>query len=179
MDTAELLKKPYARMVLPDTDGTFTAEIVEFPGCIASGRTPAEALATLEEVAVDWVAAALEQGQEIPEPVDAAGYSGKLVVRMAKGVHKRAALWAEREGVSLNQFIVNCVAEQIGMRARPLIVAQTQPFQASFHIDIFGGYPSAVPIAEWGMPRHLVTSGGSNVVNLPINALRERADARS
>jgi predicted RNase H-like HicB family nuclease len=122
MDAVEILKKPYARLVIPDSDGTFLAEIVEFPGCYATGKSANEALNNLEEVAVDWLAAAAKQGQEIPEPMDVISYSGKLVLRMTKGLHKRAALWADREGVSLNQFIVTCVAEAVGERARPLIL---------------------------------------------------------
>ena len=118
MNPAEILKKPYARMVLPDSNGTFSAEIVEFSGCIAIGNTAAEALENIDSVAIDWIAAALAQGQDIPDPLDSAGYSGKLVVRMPKGLHKRAALYAERDGSSLNQFIITCIAEQVGERAR-------------------------------------------------------------
>lgn len=119
MAPADILKKPYARLVIPDEDGTFSAEIVEFPGCIAVGSTPTDALVNLEETAIDWIAAALEQGQDIPEPIDSAGYSGKLVLRMTKGLHRKAALIAEREGASLNQFIVTCLAEAVGERAKP------------------------------------------------------------
>lgn len=135
MVPADIMKKPYGRLVLPDEDGSYTAEIVEFPGCIASGSTTAEALANLEEVAADWIVAALEQGQSIPEPLESAGYSGKLVVRMAKSLHQRAAFWAERDGVSLNQFIVNCIAEQVGQRARPLLT-QLQPAPGSAMVNI-------------------------------------------
>lgn len=119
MELHALREKPYARIVVPESDGSFTAEIVEFPGCVASGNTAAEALSNVEEVAQDWISAALEQGQEIPEPLEQSRYSGKLVVRMPKGLHKRSALAAEREGVSLNQYIVACIAEQIGTRSRP------------------------------------------------------------
>ena len=42
-------------------------------------------------VALDWIAAVLEQEQNIPDPLDQANYSGKLVVRMTKGLHQRAA----------------------------------------------------------------------------------------
>lgn len=125
MDAREYLKKPYARMVTPDTDGSFFAEIVEFPGCFATGKTATEALENLEGVALDWVNVVFAQGQDVPEPMDSNDYSGKLVLRMTKGLHKRAALWAEREGVSLNQFINTCLAEAVGERARPLIYAQT------------------------------------------------------
>ena len=33
MDLAEYLKAPYGRVVVPESDGTFRAEITEFPGC--------------------------------------------------------------------------------------------------------------------------------------------------
>ena len=58
MDAAKLLERPYARLVLRDEDGSFAAEIVEFPGCVASGDTAAEALEKLDEVAIDWIDAA-------------------------------------------------------------------------------------------------------------------------
>jgi predicted RNase H-like HicB family nuclease len=117
IEPAVILKKSYTRTVVPEADGSFTAEILEFPGCVASGDTAAEALANIEDVALDWIAAVLEQGQNIPDPLDQANYNGKLVVRMTKGLHQRAAHIAEREGVSLNQFIVTCIAEQVGTRA--------------------------------------------------------------
>lgn len=117
MHTSEILKKPYSRLVIPNGDAGFVAEIVEFPGCFAVGATASEALDGLEDVASDWIAAALAQGQKIPEPLDNAGYSGKLVIRMLKSLHQRAAFWAHREGVSLNQFIVTCIAERVGTQA--------------------------------------------------------------
>src|ERR1700730_19403104 len=118
MKPADVLKMPYSRMVVPDENGTFTAEIFEFPGCIAVGDTVAEALANLEEVATDWVATTLEQGQDIPEPIETNDYSGKLVLRMSSGLHRRATMCSEREGVSLNQFIVTSLAEAVGERAK-------------------------------------------------------------
>lgn len=121
MDAHEILQKPYARLVTPDADGSFFAEIVEFPGCFAAGKTPADAYQNLESVAVDWINAAVAQGQDIPDPMDSNEYSGKTVLRMTKGLHRRAALWAEREGTSLNQFINTCVAEAVGERARSVI----------------------------------------------------------
>lgn len=126
MDAHEVLKQPYARLVTPDADGSFFAEVVEFPGCFATGATAAEALQNLEGVAVDWINAAVAQGQDIPEPMEANDFSGKLVLRMTKGLHKRSALWAEREGVSLNQFIVTCLAEAVGERARSVLYPLAQ-----------------------------------------------------
>ena len=67
MTPAEYLRLPYHRRAFPDGD-KFTAEIVEFPGCFATGDSEGEALKILEEVAECWLAAVIEQGQSVPEP---------------------------------------------------------------------------------------------------------------
>lgn len=127
MEPKEILKQPYARVLTPEPDGQVTAEIMEFPGCVAFGRDSAEAISKLEEVAVDWVAAALEQGQDIPEPMALVDFSGRLVLRMTKSLHRRAALCADREGVSLNQFIVTALATQVGeLAASPMVVVASK-----------------------------------------------------
>jgi antitoxin HicB len=113
------LRKPYARIVVPEEDGTFRGEILEFPGCIATGDTPAETLSALEDVASAWLEGALEHNQLIPEPVENTEFSGRLVLRFPKSLHKKATMFAERDGVSLNQFIVMSLAEHVGERARP------------------------------------------------------------
>lgn len=114
---ADYLRKPYARLVVPEQDGTFRAEIMEFPGCIAIGNSAAEALATLEEVAESWLLSELGRGRAIPKPMENIEYSGKLVLRLPKSLHKKAAQAAERDRISLNQFIVSSIAEQVGLRA--------------------------------------------------------------
>ena len=67
---SEILKRPYARVVIPELDGTFRAEVVEFPGCIASGDTASEALECLEEIAASWLEATLAKDQSVPEPIE-------------------------------------------------------------------------------------------------------------
>jgi antitoxin HicB len=116
MKTVEYLKRPYSRVVIPETDGTYRSEILEFPGCIASGDTAAQALANLEDVAESWLEATLARGQSVPEPVEENEFSGKLVLRLAKSIHRNAAKAARQDGVSLNTLISNCVAEHLGAR---------------------------------------------------------------
>lgn len=114
------LGQPYARLILPEPDGSFRGEIIEFPGCLSTGDSAEEALAKLEEAARDWLIAAIENGQEIPAPVESsATYSGRLVLRLPKSLHRKAAWIAERERVSLNQFIVASLAEAVGERRPP------------------------------------------------------------
>jgi antitoxin HicB len=155
---AAYLKQPYTRMVVPDSDGTYRAEILEFPGCIATGDTAAEALATLEEVAEDWLVLALERGQPIPEPLENTDYSGRLVLRLPKSLHKKAAIAAELDGVSLNQLIVASVAEYVGERSRTQIqtpfvqgvqivaVQNTAVFSGGEYIPLAGNLVIGSPI---------------------------------
>ena len=114
MNVQEYLKRPYSRLVIREDDGSYRAEIVEFPGCIALADTGPEALQQLEDVAESWLQAAISNGQPIPEPIESTEYSGRFVVRISKSLHSKATYVAKREGVSLNQFIVTCIAEHVG-----------------------------------------------------------------
>lgn len=53
-------------------------------------------------------------GQAIPEPMAEQEYSGKLMLRLSRSLHRRAAEMAHAEGVSLNQFILTTLAERVG-----------------------------------------------------------------
>jgi antitoxin HicB len=81
---------------------------------LADGKTPGEALTNLENAAESWVAAALAQNLPLPEPFDHANASGKFMLRLPRTLHSRAAAFAEKDGVSLNQFVVATLAERIG-----------------------------------------------------------------
>jgi predicted RNase H-like HicB family nuclease len=111
----QYLQEPYSRVLIPDKEsGTYTAVILEFPGCIAQGDTPQEAYDHLENVAKEWIESALTLKQEIPPPSQSISYGGKVLLRLPKGLHRQLALIAEREGVSLNQFIVAALSEKVG-----------------------------------------------------------------
>jgi predicted RNase H-like HicB family nuclease len=111
----DYLKEPYARVLTPDEEvGGYTAEILEFPGCVTEGDTADEALRNLEEAAEGWIEAALNMGQEIPEPSDPQGYGGRIALRLPRSLHRRAMQMAERDGTSLNQFLVAAIAERVG-----------------------------------------------------------------
>lgn len=117
---AAYLRLPYGRLVLPESDGTYRGEILEFPGCIATGDTPSEAYSALEDAACGWIESALARGQTIPEPIDANDFSGRMVLRIPRSLHKKASRMAERDRVSLNQFITVALAEYVGDRYRPV-----------------------------------------------------------
>ena len=110
----DILREPYARILIPAGDGTYCAEVLEFPGCYAEGDTPDEAIDNLESAAASWIEAAREQGQEIPAPLASHGYSGKIHLRLPKSIHRQAACFAQRDDVSLNQFFIGAIAARVG-----------------------------------------------------------------
>ena len=111
----DYLKAPYSRVLIPDMEeGGFTAQILEFPGCLAEGETPDEAYKNLEVTAKGWINAALEMGQTIPEPLSENIYSGKISLRTSRSLHRDAAKFADRDRVSLNQYICMAIAEKVG-----------------------------------------------------------------
>lgn len=114
MTAKEILRRPYSRVLTPEEDGGFSGSVLEFPGCFAQGDTAADAYANLESAAESWVEAAFEQQIEIPEPVAAQRAGGKLLLRLPRSLHQRLTLLAERDGVSLNQYVVAALAERVG-----------------------------------------------------------------
>jgi len=115
VDPRGLLKKPYGRVLIPDEEsGTYTARLMEFPGCFAEGDSPAEAYERLETAAESWIEAALEMGQAIPPPAADTEFSGRFALRLPRSLYRQAAELAEMDGTSLNQFLVSTVAEKVG-----------------------------------------------------------------
>jgi len=110
----EYLKKPYSRTLIPVGDGTYFAEILEFPGCFAEGQTPGEAYKNLDKVAESWIEAAQDLGQEIPAPFATRDFSGRIALRIPRSIHKQAAKFAEMDDTSLNQFFLGAIAARVG-----------------------------------------------------------------
>ena len=51
-----------------DDDQAYIVSVPDLPGCMADGRTPAEAVRNAEIVIQEWIECALEEGDKIPEP---------------------------------------------------------------------------------------------------------------
>ncbi len=53
-----------------------------------------------------WIETVYDSGKEITLPSKETDYSGKLLLQMPKSLHRRLAKKSEREGVSINQYIL-------------------------------------------------------------------------
>ncbi len=130
------MELPYAIVVVHDVDedgnSGWVAEVEELPGAISQGRTPEEAVARVREAMRDWIAVALEDNVAIPEPRATADFSGRFVVRVPASLHADLVHSADREGVSLNQFVTGALAGAVGWpRTRPSPGRSKRPQRAS------------------------------------------------
>jgi len=106
----------YTIRLRPLTDaegGGWLAEVPDLPGCMSDGETPEEAAHNVQDAIQEWMAAAREMGREIPSPSiedDKVEYSGRLSLRMPKSLHAELVHSADREGVSVNQYVLYLVS---------------------------------------------------------------------
>ena len=63
-----------------------------------------------------WVREARAAGREVPPPGAAAAHSGKLLVRMPRSLHAELVRASEREGTSLNAYIVAALSASVAWR---------------------------------------------------------------
>lgn len=124
----EFMALPYAIEITPD-DGSFFVKIKELDGCMSVGDTIAEALAMIEDAKREWLTAAREDGIDIPLPesLQVDRYSGKFALRLPKSQHRQLAEGAERDGVSLNQYIVTLLAERNSLAEVKRLLAELSP----------------------------------------------------
>lgn len=88
-----------------EEDEAYVARVMEFPSLAAHGDSQENALREIRKV-VDIVIKDLAvEGEPIPAPFGKRRYSGKLNLRMSQELHRRLALDAELQGVSLNTLI--------------------------------------------------------------------------
>lgn len=113
----EYLQLPYTTEITRDNNPEnpgWVAQVVELPGCFTQADTFEELEGMIEDAMRSWITTALEDGQPIPEPREDERYSGKFIVRIPRSLHRQLAEQAEREEISLNQFVGTLLAGAVG-----------------------------------------------------------------
>jgi predicted HicB family RNase H-like nuclease len=96
-----------ARVEFDADDGCFIGRIAGINDLVGfHGESVAEMTAAFREAVDDYVETCRAVGKQPEKP-----YSGKLMFRFSPEVHARAALKAELEGKSLNQWAEEVIAE--------------------------------------------------------------------
>jgi antitoxin HicB len=121
-DLEYYMKLPYTVEIVPYKDGGFFARIKELEGCMTEADTLEEVLKLLEDAKRAWLETALEEDLEIPLPEsmrEEKEYSGRILLRLPKSLHRKLAKAAKEEGVSLNTYIINLLSERNAKRELP------------------------------------------------------------
>lgn len=77
----------------------------EFPSLSWLAATPEAALAGVRKTVAEVVADMQAEGEVVPAPIAERHYSGEFRVRIPPEQHRRLALQAHEQGVSLNRLV--------------------------------------------------------------------------
>jgi antitoxin HicB len=123
-ELGRFLELPYHIVLMRDETGGdeeyWTARVEELPGCEARGETADAAARGISKAMEDWLAAALQKGNTVPEPRTASSHSGRLLLRIPQALHAELAHKADREEVSLNGLITGMLAGAVGWQREGL-----------------------------------------------------------
>jgi predicted HicB family RNase H-like nuclease len=86
-------------------DGEYVGLCAEFSGLSWLARTPRAALDGIRRVVAEVVADLRTGGEPVPEPLSGRRFSGKFQVRIPPELHRRLALEAAEQCVSLNRLV--------------------------------------------------------------------------
>ena len=94
------------RVAWSPEDGEFVATCLEFPSLSWLASTQQEALTGLLDLVADVVRDLSDAVEGVPEPLSERPYSGKFNLRLGEQLHRRLAIQAAEEHLSLNQYVV-------------------------------------------------------------------------
>jgi antitoxin HicB len=93
--------------------GGYLIEFPDFPGCIADGATPEEAMQEGRDALISYRQTLKELGRG---GLNSEAYSGQWRQRVPKSLHASLSRRAMQEGVSLNTLVATLLAEGLGRR---------------------------------------------------------------
>ena len=120
-----------AQVFWSEEDCGFVALATDLPGCSAFGTTQQEAISELQDAIRAWQAATAAAGNPVPEPSEPlieSAFSGKVLVRMPRTLHRHLADGAKAQNVSLNHYIVFMLTAAVTSGPfREPVAARTSP----------------------------------------------------
>jgi predicted HicB family RNase H-like nuclease len=92
------------RVTWSEEDGEYVGLCAEFPSLSWLARTPEDALKGIRQVVAGVVQDMKASDEEPPKPLAGRHFSGKFLVRVPPDVHRRLAVEAAENGISLNRL---------------------------------------------------------------------------
>ena len=102
------------RLVIRDGEEMFEARVAELQDVIAFGDTYNEAYESVIEAVTGIQEMFADKGKSLPPPEqEISDFSGRITFRMSKSLHQCVHASAARDGISLNQWILEAVAYRV------------------------------------------------------------------
>ena len=98
------------RVTWSEEDLEFVALCAEFPSLSYLDESPLSALEGITNLIKDVVTDMEANGEPVPEPLASKSYSGKFQIRIPPELHRKLAIEAAENKVSLNRYISNKLA---------------------------------------------------------------------
>ncbi len=93
------------RVTWSSEDAEHVGLCAEFPSLSWLAHSPEDALAGIRRMVADCVADMRAGSEPVPEPMAERSYSGEFKVRIPPEQHRRLAIEASEQGVSLNRLV--------------------------------------------------------------------------
>ncbi len=93
------------RITWSEEDKEFIGLCVEFPSLSWLAESQETALKGIREVVEEAINDMKDCGESPPLPLSRRKFSGKFMVRIPPEIHRRLAIKAEEEGISLNRLV--------------------------------------------------------------------------
>ena len=100
------------RITWSEEDQEHVGLCVEFPSLSWLDENPEAALAGIRQVVADVVKDMKSNGEIPPEPLASKHFSGKFMVRIPPDLHRKLAMEAQEEGISLNRLASDKLGRQ-------------------------------------------------------------------
>ncbi|WP_018296647.1 type II toxin-antitoxin system HicB family antitoxin [Corynebacterium lubricantis] len=110
MDTTNADKYTY-EVRWSENDQEFIATILEFPSLSWLAEDKQDAISGAQSLVEEVVRDMIANNEKVPSPLGQREFSGRFNVRLPKSLHRDLAISAEREGVSLNTFVTQKLAQ--------------------------------------------------------------------
>ena len=152
------LNLPYTKEIIKYPDGGYFISVKELPGCMTEADTLEEAFEMIEDAMKAWLEVSIESGDEIPLPESMSEeyYSGKVLLRLPKSLHKKLSEQAKEDGVSLNTYIVKLLAENSAIKDIEKLIRSVQKIDETEDFTLERTYTeNAKKIIEWPNDRRI------------------------
>lgn len=105
MSEQKILDQYTYRVTWSDEDNQCVGLCAEFPSLSWLDTTPERALRGIRKVVAEVVADMQVRREPVPEPISRRHYSGKFMVRVPPEVHRKLAMEAAEDDISLNRLV--------------------------------------------------------------------------